>query len=412
MFAESSTVNDFREINLLGETVRTLSPLTGYKIDDHEGILTDRGTILYVSGASQVVSNFPSSAVSNAPLKAVTVADTPVIEISATNGSLLHAWSPLDLLDPTRITYLTYVYKSPYGVDNEHANAIVQDTNDNSLIVSLRNQNTVFKFSRATGQLKWILAPHANWDTDSQQYLLTPVSTRFDWSYGQHGPDLTPRGTLLVYNDNNQQASLFSPPVADQDNHSSAIEYDIDETNMEVSEVWNSAWQTNQDRLFTPYVGKVQWLPQTRNVLVDFGAVTYVNGVHPNPSVPGATMVRLIEYTHDPVPEVVFDLSFFDHTNTNANYRGYLCYRSYQIPDLYPHPAAPVDDLVVSEAHQKPLLKFSADPTHSYMIEASTDLKNWTIIGPAFEAGGNGNFDFQDLNADKSIARFYRVVTQ
>ena len=409
---ESPPVNDFREINLLGETVRTWSPPVAYPIDPHEDILTDYGTILYLSGASEVVSNFPSSAVSNAPLKTVTVADNPVVEISATDESLLQTWSPLALLDPTRITYLTYVYKSSYGVDNEHANAIVQDTNDDSLIVSLRNQNAVIKFSRSTGQLKWILAPHANWGTNWQQYLLTPVSSPFHWSYGQHGPDLTPQGTMLVYNDNNEQASLFDPPVADEDNYSSAIEYDIDETNMEVSEVWNSAWQPNQDRLFTPYVGKVQWLPQTRNVLVTFGAVTYVNGIHPNPSVPRATMVRLIEYTHDPVPEVVFDLSFFDPTNTSTTYTGYFCYRSRRIPDLYPHLSEPVDNLVVSEANQKPLLEFSADPSHSYMIQASTDLTNWTTIGPAFEVGGTGNFEFQDLNVDQYTTRFYRVVTQ
>ena len=82
-----------------------------------------------------------------------------------------------------------------------------------------------------------------------------------------------------------------------------------------------------------------------------------------------------------PVPQVVFDLSFFDYNNTNANYGGYFCYRAYQIPDLYPHPAEPVADLVVSDENQIPLLEFSADPTRSYLIQASTDLTNWTTIG-------------------------------
>jgi hypothetical protein len=74
----------------------------------------------------------------------------------------------------------------------------------------------------------------------------------------QHAPELTPEGTLILYNDNNYAASPFNSQVPDQNNHSSAVEYAIDETNMEVPEAWNSWWQTNQDRLFTPYVGRVQ----------------------------------------------------------------------------------------------------------------------------------------------------------
>jgi len=419
LFLEEDAAADcFQELNMLGEIVRTWNAPAGYPVNPHEGLVTDHGTILYLSDVSRTVSNFPSSdTVSNPPVGTVKVDDNPVVEISFTNAALLNAWSPLTngLMDPTRVTYLTYGggFPTSYGVDNEHANAIVEDTNDNnSIIVSLRNQNAVFKFSRSTGQLKWILGPPALWGTNWQPYLLTPVGTPFDWNYGQHAPELTPEGTLILYNDNNYAASPFDPPVADSANYSSAVEYSINETNMEVSEVWNSCWQSNQDRLFTPYIGRVQWLPQTRNVLVTYGAVTYVNGVAPNASAPSATMARLIEYTHDPVPEVVFDLSFFDYDNTSSEYTGYNCYRAYQIPDLYSHPAEPVADLVMSDENRIPLLEFSADPTHSYLIQASTDLTNWTTIGTPVQEGGVGDYDFEDLNADQFTTRFYRVVTQ
>jgi arylsulfate sulfotransferase len=407
--------NDFVEINMLGNIVRTWYPPAGYPVNAHEGVVTDHGTILYLSDVSELVSNFPSSdTVSNATLGTVHVDDNPVVEISFTNAALLNAWSPLALLDPTRVTYLTYgiASGSPDGVDNEHANAIIDDTNDNSIVVSLRNQNAIYKFSRSTGQLKWILGPPALWGTNWQPYLLTPAGAPFDWNYGQHAPELTPQGTLLVYNDDNYQASPYDPPVADQDNYSSAVEYSIDETNRLVSEVWNSAWQTNQDRLFTPYVGRVQWLPQTRNVLVTYGAVTYVNGVHPDSHATNATVVRIIEYTHDPVPEVVFDASFFDYNNISPGYGGVFCYRAYQIPDLYAHPAEPVADLVVRDDNQIPLLEFSADPTRNYLIQASTDLTNWTTIGTPVQEGGVGDYDFEDLNANQFTTRFYRVVTQ
>ncbi len=405
--------NQFSELNMLGQTVKTWTPPTAYHINPHEGFPTDHGTILYVSDVSRLVTNLPTSAVSNAPVKTENVDDNPVVEISATNAALLNAWSPLNMLDPTRISYLTYTEGSgsPYGVDTEHGNAVLEDTNDNSLVESLRNQNAVFKFSR-TGQLKWILGPPADWSTNLQPYLLTPVGTPFDWNYGQHAPELTPQGTWLVYNDNNYQASPFDAIVPDSENYSSAIEFNINETNLEVSEVWNSSWQTNQDRLFTPFVGRVQWLPQTRNVLVTFGAVSYINGMHPSSYSTNATMVRLIEYTHDPVPQVVFDISFLNFSNTNSSDKGYFTYRAYQIPDLYPHPANPVTDLALSNATNTSCLQFSADPTRTYVVQASTDLANWTTIGPALEEGGVGDFEFYDLDASQYQARFYRVLTQ
>ena len=408
--------NNFVEINMLGETVRTWNPPAQYPVvNTHEGLVTSHGTIMYLSDVKESVTNFPvNDTASNAPLEITNVDDNPIVEMSYTNGAFLNAWSPLAQIDPTRVTYLTYgiASGSPDGVDNEHANALIDDTNDNSIIVSLRNENAVYKFSRATGQLKWILGPPALWGTNWQASLLNPVGDPFDWNYGQHAPELTPEGTLLVYNDNNYQASPYDALVLDQSNYSSAVEYSINEKTMTVSEVWNSCWQSNQARLFTPYVGRVQWLPQTRNVLVDYGAITYINSSVPNPRVPSASMVRIMEYTHDPVPQVVFDVSFFDTTNTAPNYQGYICYRAYQVPDLYVHPAEPVADLTVNDQGQIPVLEFSADPARNYLIQASTDLTNWTTVGTPVQEGGIGEYDFEDLNADQFTTRFYRVVTE
>ena len=404
--------NQFIEVNMLGNTVKIWTPPAGYPINTHDGVFTEEGTILYLSDSNRVVNGFPSNVTDpNAALKTVTCDDNPVVEISAADGSLVNAWSPLDMLDPTRVTYLTYDYG--YAVaDNEHANAVLDVPADQSIIVSLRNQNAVFKFSRATGQLKWILGPPANWPAAFQPYLLAPVGTPFAWNYGQHAPMLTPQGTLLLYDDGNYRASPFDTPVPDQDNYSRAVEFSINETNMQVSEVWDSSWQTNQDRLFTVAVGKAQWLPQTRDVLVTYGYVSYVNGVHPSAYSPKATLARLIEYTHDPIPQTVFDLTVFDPANTSTNYQGYLVYRARRIPDLYAHPASPVADLIVTEENQLPRLEFTADPSRSYLIQASTDFKTWTTLGAPVPDEEAGSYYFFDMNASSFAARYYRVVTQ
>jgi arylsulfate sulfotransferase len=422
---QQTPANSFVEINMLGQTVRSWTPPAGFPVDGHDGIPTDHGTILYLTNTNRVVRNFPDSMATNAALVTKTIDDSPIFEISATNGALLHAWSPLDMLDPTRVTYLTYVSPGPKGVDNYHANAILEDASDNSILVSLRNQNAIIKFSR-TGQLKWILGPPENWKTNRQgtnlqEYLLHPVGTPFEWNYAEHSLMLTPQRTLLTFDNGNYRANPFAPPVADPTNYSRGVEFSINETNMEVTQVWDST-AAGGDRLFTPIFGKTQWLPQTRDLLVTYGSVSYINGSHPSPYAAAATMARVIEYTHDPVPQVVFDLSFFDYANTNSGYRGYNIYRATRVPDLYAHPANPVTDLciypptpvtglLVGGQFAAMHLEFSADPAFTYEVQASSDLTHWTTVGSAVPDGGPGDFGFDDLSSSRLTTRFYRVVT-
>jgi arylsulfate sulfotransferase len=408
---QTSPSNNFVEMNLQGNIVRTWNGAAAYPVENHEGNVTDHGTILYLSQATVMVPNFPSSTAPNAPLVTARVDDNPVVEISATNSALLNAWSPMSFIDPTRISWLTYQFSTPYGVDNEHANAVIEDTNDDSLIISMRDQNAVCKFTRQTGQLVWILGPPQGWGTNWSTNLLTPVGTPFHWNYGQHAPEFTPSHNLLVFNDNNDQAMPPTPIVGDLTNKSSAIEYAIDETNMQVSEAWNSSWQTNQDRLYCGVLGKAQYQPNSGNVLVTYGAVSVINGVRPSTAAPGAVMSRLIEYTHDPVPQVVFDVSFFDYTNTSPSYAGYSCYRSYRIPDVYAHPAAPVADLNISLQDASPSLTFSANATHMYLVQTSTNLTSWSTVGTAVQEDGAGDFDYTDYDEPDSTSRFYRIVT-
>jgi hypothetical protein len=123
-------------------------------------------------------------------------------------------------------------------------------------------------------------------------------------------------------------------------------------------------------------------------------------------------MVRVKEYTHEPIPQVVFDLSFFDPANTSGSYLGYFLYRAIRIPDLYSHPLLPVADLSVSDANDAPHLEFTGDPSLTYIIQASTDLVNWESVGSAIPGEMPGEFDFNDFDASDFTARFYRVVTQ
>jgi arylsulfate sulfotransferase len=399
----------FQELNLLGETVQTWTVPSGFPIDVHDGVMTDHGTILYLSGSSESVTGYPTSTTNpNAPLTtANNLTYQRVVEISATNSALLNSWSLIDLLDPRRITYMTTL--GPAVWDSEHANAVIEDPHDNSVIASLRHQNAVVKISRATGQLVWILGPHALWGPQWQPYLLTPVGTPFEWQYAQHSPLLTPQGTLMIYDDGNFRSSPYDAQVADVNNYSRAVEYQINEQTMQVSQVWEYGSST-PERFYTDKVGDAEPLPQTGNVLITFGSIRYINGAPPSSKGSGATIARIQEVTHEPAPQVVFDLGVTEYDNPNASGDCFV-YRSRRIPDLYAHPAAPVADLTVKEDNGTPMLEFSADPARTYTIEASTDLSNWEEIGtPAHEAG-SGSFLFHDADFSGFETRFYRVVT-
>jgi hypothetical protein len=140
--------------------------------------------------------------------------------------------------------------------------------------------------------------------------------------------------------------------------------------------------------------------------------VSYVNGAHPSLYATNASMARLREFTHDPVPKVVFDLAFFDLTNSLPTYGGYLCYRSYRIPDLYAHPVMPVDDLGVTLSAAGPQLQFSADPAKFYTVEASTNNLQWQQIGIPTPGVAPDTFEFLDSAASASTVRFYRIVAR
>jgi hypothetical protein len=98
--------NRFVEMNLLGETLNNWFVPADLPIDPHDGVVTDHGTILYLSTAYKMVSDYPTSATNpSAPLATANVRYEKVVELSVTNATPINIWTPIDLLDPRRISY-------------------------------------------------------------------------------------------------------------------------------------------------------------------------------------------------------------------------------------------------------------------------------------------------------------------
>ena len=202
----------------------------------------------------------------------------------------------------------------------------------------------------------------------------------------------------------------WNPPVPNSANYSRAVEYNINEQTMQVSQVWEYG-ANSAEPLFTAALGGADWMTNTGNVLINFGFVSYDNHVNPSAIATNATMVRIQEVTHDANPELVFDLSIFDTNNISPFNLGYWVYRAHRVADLYGHPALPVADLNVQYAGGTAFLEFFSDPVRTYVIQSSTDLAQWTQIGMAENIGG-GYFEFADAGSSPSRVRYYRVVTQ
>lgn len=289
----------------------------------HEVFPTNHGTLLTLHRTLNPVDDYPTSDTDpDAPTASALVIDDPGIEFDPETGAILHEWSPLAVLDPHRIGYGSTGARNDWG----HANAIIHDERDDSIIISVRHQDTIYKVDRQSGVLKWILANHDNWGPEWRPYLLAPVGAPFEWPYHQHAPMITPQGTLLLYDNGNNRASPFDVRLPDVNNYSRAVEFEIDEQRMEIRQVWEYGIDADP-KIYSRAVGDADWLPKTGNVLITHGFVLAIDGV----STP-ALETRIIEVDHSTPPQEVFAVSIRDDS---ANPTRWLTYRSEKFRDLY-----------------------------------------------------------------------------
>ena len=289
----------------------------------HEIFEMQSGNLLALSVEFRRFFDYPSSSTNPfAPTETATLAGDVIVEFSP-DGTIVNQWPLFDMLDPFRINYSSLLglydglFETIFGVQLEtrdwtHGNGVIHDPSDDSIIVSLRHQDAVIKFSRQTGELIWILGPHEKWNMEEfGQYLLTPQSDEeFFFQYHQHAPDITDEGTYIIYDNGNNRASPFDPTLPDSQNFSRAVEYKINELTKEVEIVWEYG-QFEDETLYTFFIGDADYQPETGNVLITFG------GMQP---------ARLIEVTRTTPAQKVFDLTLFEN----------FTYRSERLPSLYP----------------------------------------------------------------------------
>ncbi len=326
------TGNQAVELDLLANETRIDLQDPGIGLH-HDLIRTPHGTYLGLNRQLVDVLDFPTSETDPAaPTGPATLVDDSIVEFLP-DGTLRREWPLLEMIDPTRIGYDSLLLDVRGGLDWTHANAVTYRLEDDSIIVSIRHQDAVIKFSRETGALQWILGPHDNWSPEFQPFLLQPIGAPFRWQFHQHAPMWTGTGSLLLFDNGNHRASPFdgTVPILNGDNFSRGVEFEIDEDLMEVQQLWEYG-EDIAEPIYSGFICDADLQETTGNRLMNFGAAFWVGGVR---SVdlglgdPGHT--RIVETTNDLVPVEVFSLTLSDPAGGRL-----WVYRSERIPSLYP----------------------------------------------------------------------------
>ena len=306
----------------------------------HETFETPSGNILGISTELRPYENYPTSDTDpNAARVPSEVLGDVFVEFTR-QGDVVREVKLLDLIDPYRIGYDSLGWGGAWSTlfpeeethprrDWAHANAVVMDEGGRYVIASLRQQDAVVKIEWNTAELVWILGNHDDWGLEWQDYLLNPDGDVL-WPYHQHAPMITPDGTILMFDNGNYRARPFEEPVPPSESFSRAVEYRVDEDTMEVTEVW-SYGGPGDEPFFARFLGDADWMPQTGNVLINYGGLVSDESGSPIVEGGGHNWVRIVEVTHETPAEKVFELFIDDERPA-----GWSVFRAERLPSLYP----------------------------------------------------------------------------
>ncbi len=256
-----------------------------------------------------------------------------IIYINRETGLVTREYDLRTILDERREPYNhfgTGIINQP-NLDWAHLNSVEIDPWDGNLIASSPIQSTVFKFAPDTGEIRWMLSSPEGWDgefTKYQKYLLTPVGDEeFEWSWGQHSAKLltdTDNNTdtidLLMLDNGQSRSYDKETSVLPEENYSRAVIYRVNEKKMTVEQLWQYGKERGSEA-YSTFLGNAEWLPETSNILVDFGGMLRSNGVPVDSIIDGVlgkqeVVSRIVEVQQN--GETVLDIFISPNNSTSA----------------------------------------------------------------------------------------------
>jgi arylsulfate sulfotransferase len=319
-----NVINEIREINLAGDTVKELSigdlnselanapsscvECKGLQVATfhHDVTPLPNGHWLLLTSYVRVLGPHSAPPLTNSPQKPV-LGDA-IIDVDQ-NLQPVWAWSEFNHLDPNRHPWV--------WPDWTHTNAIVYSPDDRNIIVSIRHQSWVLKIDydggEGDGHILWTLG-------EGGTLKLVGGTDPTDWPYAQHGPGFFSPNTSGVFElglmDNGDDRSYPNGSKCTPSGnlpasclYSSVPVFKIDETAKTATLVFHQILPGN---LYNFFGGNAEHLAN--------GDVEYdLCGLNPIGS-----LVREVTMEND--PQTVWSLSL----------QGNYFYRAFRIPSPYP----------------------------------------------------------------------------
>ncbi len=234
-------------------------------------------------------------------------------------GEVLHEWSLSDIVDPAEVPgrELCAVDFDDHR-DWAHGNGAVLDEAGNRVIVTARHVDLLFAFryeadaDGPSGELLWSIGP------DGTGTL--PLDG--EPSYGLHAPEVTPDGSILVFDNGNDRPDTAAP-------YSRAVRYVVDDSARDPAD-WTArqTWAFRTDDLdgdggplYADFLGDADEQPNG-NVLIGFGGIGQA-------APPARGRIIEVVPTGTSGGDIVFDLTLPDF---------WTSYRSERLPSLYAGP--------------------------------------------------------------------------
>ena len=240
-------------------------------------------------------------------------------------GSLVKTWSLFDYIDPMRVRegfYETFWNLNYGSVDTTkdwtHANTVLYDPSDDTMIVSVRHHDWLMKIDMDTDELVWTFGEEGDFTLQGGG----------EWPFHQHSPEFLPNGNLLMYDNGNARSSYRPGDVP----YTRAVEYEIDEANRTARQVWE---YRGDEPYYAPFGGDANRLPNGNVLIADGGIVADPMVDYNDPD--NLKSVRIVEVTYGDASQKVFELIIKDNSETIPY--GYTSYRAVRLPSLYPDEA-------------------------------------------------------------------------
>lgn len=215
---DNTSTSGIVEVDMMGYVVREYQLEGGYH---HDGYEMKNGNLLILTSDT----------------KNGTFADY-IIELDRKTGQPVKDWSLTKIvkeIDPS----ITEFYPTWGWI-----NSITYDESSNSLILSVRNENSVVSIDYSTGKLNWILGESKYWSDAFDKYLIKGVGENFIYPAGQHSVNITKDGYLSIFNNGYNAFNEEEQTCASLKNNASyAMLYKLDLNKMTAEVVWKYGGQ-------------------------------------------------------------------------------------------------------------------------------------------------------------------------